>query len=222
MGLYEDLVAASVYTPTLTGGTKPRTWNVGAQSFNGTSDVIVASSGSTLGLGNTTWLNAWAVPSSTSGTRCLMEFSGLTHGVALWQIGTSFWASVHRSNSTIATVEATSAAANGVAAHLFAQITSAGLTLYVNGVSAGSQSVSIDTNNASDSGGVGAVYSDSRLPAGTAIDNGATTATNFFAGTLADVMVGITNQGAAGALAMFNGPATVPVKRNHYNQLMSA
>jgi hypothetical protein len=222
MGLYEDLIAASVYTPTLTGGTKPRTWNNAAQDFNGTSDRIVAPSGSTLGLSNTTWISAWVVPDAVVSTYCICEFSGLSHGVTLWIINGTYWASVHRSDATIATASAVGVASVGVAAHLFVQVTSAGLSLYVDGVLAGSQSVAINTSNAVDSGGVGAVYSDSRLPGGGAVDNAPTASSNYFDGVIADLYVGLTNQGSAGALAMFNGPATVPVKRHHYNQLMAA
>lgn len=205
MGLYEDMVAAAVYKPTLTGGVKPRPWNIGAQSFNGTSDFVSTPAASTLGLSNLTWGSIHAVPSIVSGTRCIMEIGGLTHGFWVGIIDGFYWFSAHRDNANIAAIQGPAAVVDTVA-HLFWQITSAGLSFYVDAVLAGTVAVTVVTSSASDLGGVGAIYSDSRLPSGAAVDNGATTATNHFAGVLADPTIGVSDQGGAGATAMLNGP----------------
>jgi hypothetical protein len=202
VSLYDDMLAAAVYAPTLTGGVKPRPWNIGAQSFNGTSDVIQTPAATTLGLSNLAWGSIFAVPTIVSGTRCIMEIGGLTHGFWVGIIDGFYWFSIHRDNLNVGAIQGPAAVAN-VVAHLFWQITPTGIGFYVDALLAGRVNVAVVTSSATDLGGIGAIYSDSRLPSGAAIDNGSTTSTNHFAGTLADPMLGVSDQGQAGAIAMF-------------------
>jgi hypothetical protein len=200
---YTDMLAAAAYAPTLTGGAKQRVWLIGAQLFNGTSNFIETPSGSTLGLSNTFFVSCWATPTSVTGNRCILEFSGQTHGFAIWQLGADIWFIVIRDNTIAASVQLVGAAVLNKPVHLAAQVLPTGLSGFANGALAGATLATISTSNATDAGGIGAVYSDSRLPNGTVIDNGATTATNHFAGVIGDVRVNLSNQGAAGAFAAF-------------------
>jgi hypothetical protein len=109
-----------------------------------------------------------------------------------------------------------------VPAFLFVQVTPTGLSLYHNAVLAGTQAVAINTTNATDSGGVGAVYSDSRLPGGGAVDNAPTVSSKHFAGTLADLYAGITDEGLAGAIAMSTAPIITRGSRLTSSRLQSS